>query len=60
VKSRAVNIAILVLLVFELATGLGGFLVGEPDGRWLLWSHRAGGLAIVALLIWKFGIAARS
>ena len=59
-SARAVNVAILVLLILELATGLGGFLVGEPDGRWLFWFHRAGGLALVVLLVWKTGIAARS
>ncbi len=59
-KARAVNVTILLLLVFELATGFGGFLIGEPDGRWLFWSHRAGGLALVVLLIWKSGVAARS
>jgi hypothetical protein len=59
-NARAVNVAILLLLVFELATGLGSFLIGEPDGRWLFWAHHAGGLALVVLLIWKAGIAARS
>jgi DMSO/TMAO reductase YedYZ molybdopterin-dependent catalytic subunit len=59
-NARAVNVAILLLLAFELATGLGSFLIGEPDGRWLFWLHRAGGLALVVLLIWKAGIAARS
>lgn len=57
---RATNLAILVLVVLELASGLGGFLVGEPDGRWVFWLHRAGGLALVALLLWKAGIARRS
>ena len=60
VKARAVNVAILLLLVFELASGLGSFLVGEPDGRWMFWLHRAGGLALVVLLVWKVGIARRS
>lgn len=59
-KARGVNVAILVLLVVELSTGLGSFLVEEPDGRWLFWLHRAGGLALVVLLAWKAGIAARS
>jgi Oxidoreductase molybdopterin binding domain len=59
-NARAVNVAILSLLVIELATGLGSFLVGEPDGRWLFWFHRAGGLALLVLLIWKAVIAARS
>lgn len=59
-KDRAVNVAILLLLVLELASGLGSFLVGEPDGRWMFWLHRAGGLALVVLLVWKAGIATRS
>jgi DMSO/TMAO reductase YedYZ molybdopterin-dependent catalytic subunit len=58
--ARAANIAILLLLVFELASGFGSFLIGEPDGRWLFWFHRAGGLALVVLLAWKLGIAVRS
>jgi len=60
ISARAVNVAILLLLALELATGLGSFLIGEPAGRWLLWLHRAGGLALVVLLLWKAGIAARS
>ena len=60
VNARAVNIAILLLLVLELVSGLGGFLIGEPDGRWMFWLHRAGGLALVVLLAWKAGIAAKS
>ena len=59
-SARAVNVAILLLLSFELATGLGSFLIGESDGRWLFWFHRAGGLALVVLLLWKAGIAVRS
>ncbi len=59
-SARAVNVTILLLVVLELASGLGGFLVGEPDGRWLFWLHRAGGLALVVLLFRKVGIAARS
>ena len=59
-NARAVNVAILLLLTLELGTGLGSFLVGEPDGRWLFWLHRAGGLALVVLLLWKVGIAASS
>jgi DMSO/TMAO reductase YedYZ molybdopterin-dependent catalytic subunit len=60
INARAVNVAILLLLAFELATGLGSFLVGAPGGRWLFWLHRAGGLALIVLLASKVGIAARS
>jgi Oxidoreductase molybdopterin binding domain len=59
-NARAVNVAILLLLVIELATGLGSFLVGDTGGWWLFWLHRAGGLALFVLLIWKAGIAARA
>lgn len=59
-KARTVNVAILLLLVFELASGLGSFLVGEPDGRWMFWLHRAGGLTLVVLLAWKASISRRS
>ena len=60
VNARAVNVAILILLLLELVSGLGGFLVGDSDGRWMFWLHRAGGLALVVLLAWKGGIAAKS
>ncbi|CAA9429994.1 MAG: hypothetical protein AVDCRST_MAG78-1621 [uncultured Rubrobacteraceae bacterium] len=59
-KARDVNVAILLLLVLELASGLGSFLVGEPDGRWLFWLHRAGGIALVVLLVWKAAVSTRS
>jgi hypothetical protein len=59
-NARTVNVTILLLLAFEMATGFGSFLVGEPDGRWVVWLHRAGGLALVMLLLWKVGIATRS
>jgi len=58
--ARAVNVTILLLLAFELSTGPASFLVGNPGGRWLFWLHRAGGLALVVVLAWKVGIAARS
>jgi hypothetical protein len=58
--ARTVNVAILVLLILELATGPGSFLVGEPGGRWVFWAHRAGGLALVVLLVWKAGVAVGS
>jgi hypothetical protein len=59
-NARAVNVAILLLLVFALITGLISFLIGEPNGRWIFWFHRACGLALVVLLTWKVGIAKRS
>ena len=59
-SARAVNLAILVLLLLELVSGLGGFLVGGPDGRWVFWLHGIGGLSLVVLIAWKWRIVARS
>jgi hypothetical protein len=58
-NARAGNLTILLLLV-ELGIGLGSFLIGDPDDQWLFWSHRAGGFALIVLLVWKITIAARS
>src|SRR5438128_11581722 len=58
--SRAVNLGILWLLALELATGLGSFLVGSPDGRWVFWLHAMGGLALAVLIPWKWRIAVHS
>ncbi len=59
-SARAVNLAILALLLLELASGLGSFLVGTPEGRWVFWLHGVGGLSLVVLLIWKWRIVMRS
>ena len=59
-SARATNLAILALLLLELASGLGSLLVGSPDGRWVFWLHGAGGLALVLLIGWKWRIVARS
>ncbi len=59
-SARAVNLAIFALLLIELASGLGSFLVGSPDGRWVFWLHGAGGLSLVLLIGWKWRIVARS
>jgi hypothetical protein len=57
---RFVNLALLLLLGLEFASGVGSFLVGQPSGAWVFWLHRIGGWALVALLWWKCGIVARS
>lgn len=59
-SSRAVNIALLLILLLELASGVGSLLVGTPEGRWVFWLHRAGGLALLVLFAWKSGIILRS
>jgi hypothetical protein len=59
-SSRAVNLAILALLLVELASGFAGFLTGSPNGRWTFWLHSVGGLTLVLLLAWKWRIVVRS
>ena len=59
-SARATNLAILVLLVAELASGVGSYLAGSPGGRWVLWVHSLGGLSLVVLIGWKWRIVWRS
>ena len=62
--SRAVNLAIFAIVLAEFASGvfslLGGTLWVRPDGAWLFWTHRIGGLALAVLLAWKWRIVLRS
>jgi DMSO/TMAO reductase YedYZ molybdopterin-dependent catalytic subunit len=52
------NIALLVLLVLQLATGFWGLTNGAAGSFWVLWLHGAGGYAVGVLLFWKGGIIA--
>jgi cytochrome b561 len=54
------NIALLAVLVVDLASGLAGLSHGDPELRWLLWLHAVGGYAILLLARWKGGIVARA
>ena len=36
-----------------LLTGVGSWLVGEPEGRWVVVAHGVGGLLVVLLVRWK-------
>lgn len=58
--SRAVNLAIFAIVLVEFASGVTSLLVSRPDGAWLFWIHRIGGLALVVLLGWKWRIVLRS
>ena len=60
VSARATNLAILTLLLLETASGIGGFVTGQPAGRWVFWLHSLGGFTLVVLLVWKWRIVARS
>ena len=57
---RATNFAILFLLLLQLASGVAGFLVGTPSGRWVFWLHSAGGFALLTLVVWKWRIVVGS
>ncbi len=53
-RARAVDWSLLILVLFEFVSGLGSFLVGRPEGRWVFIVHSVVGLSIVLLLWWKF------
>jgi len=59
-NARATNLALFFLLLLELVSGLGSFLAGSPEGRWVFWLHSAGGLSVVVLLVWKWRIVVSS
>lgn len=52
-RARAVDWALLGLVAFEFASGLGSFLIGRPEGWPWFWVHSAVGLALVFLIWWK-------
>jgi len=57
---RRTNVALLVLLVLALATGIVGYGVATPAaGRVVTVSHIAAGLALLLLVPWKQAIARR-
>lgn len=58
-SSRAVNLTLLVVLAVALLSGVGSFLVGSPDGRWVFWLHRAAPFALACLLGWKWRVVVR-
>ena len=50
---RVTNLALLVVVVLVLLTGLGSWLVAAPAQRWLVVGHGVTGLAVLALVRWK-------
>src|SRR5579884_1281102 len=58
--ARATNTTLFLLVLAQLASGFGTFLVGAPSGRWVDWLHAAGGFAIVLLLAPKARVIIRS
>ena len=59
-SARATNLAIFALLLLELASGVGSYLTGSPEGAWVLWVHGIGGMTLIVLLVWKWRIVMRS
>lgn len=57
--ARVTNLALLLGLLVVFATGLGAVTAGESDDRWVVIGHGVAGLSIVALVPWKFRVAAR-
>jgi DMSO/TMAO reductase YedYZ molybdopterin-dependent catalytic subunit len=58
--ARATNTTLLLLVLVQSLSGLGSFLVGTADWRWVTWLHNAGGFAVAVLLFWKGHIIVRS
>src|SRR5262245_32127529 len=54
------NTLLLGLVTVEVATGLAGWVVSFEDARPAFVLHRLGGVALLAVLIWKYAIARRS
>ncbi len=59
-SARATNLSIFALLLLELASGVGSYLTGSPQGAWVLWVHGIGGMTLLVLLVWKWRIVMRS
>src|SRR5688572_376103 len=58
--ARTTNTTLLMLVLAQCMTGLGSFLAGSADGRWVTWLHDAGGFTLAVLLFWKGHIILRS
>jgi hypothetical protein len=56
---RRTNIALEVLLVVALVTGVAGFLSGSSGSKWLLVVHGSTGIAILLLAPWKLVVVRR-
>ena len=52
---RVVDWLLLVVVLFEVLSGLGTFLLGRPEGAWFWTVHAVVGLSLTILLTWKLG-----
>ncbi len=50
---RLVDWLLLGLVLFEVVSGLGTFLIGKPEGRWFFVLHAITGLSLIVVLGWK-------
>ncbi|MDQ4075485.1 MAG: molybdopterin-dependent oxidoreductase [Chloroflexota bacterium] len=50
------NTVLLLLLLVQLATGVGALLSGSARFSWVLWLHGVGAYALVTILLWKGAI----
>jgi DMSO/TMAO reductase YedYZ molybdopterin-dependent catalytic subunit len=56
VPRRLTNLLLVSLVAIAVATGLGGWVVSFEDGRPFFVLHRIGGVALLAVLLWKYAI----
>ncbi len=59
-RYKWVNLILLILVIGELVTGALGLMSGNPDNGVFLRIHGVLGYSIIAALIWKVALAARS
>lgn len=52
--ARLVDWGILILVVFEVGSGLVSLVSGTPDWGWLFILHSVAGFTLVIMLFWKF------
>ena len=52
-RPRVVDWLLFCFVLVEVASGLGSFLIGKPEGRFWFIAHGVVGLAIMPLLYWK-------
>ncbi len=53
-------LVLLVLLVGAFVTGFLGLTNGNPDKRWVMWTHSIVGFAVATALTWKVGVVVAS
>jgi DMSO/TMAO reductase YedYZ molybdopterin-dependent catalytic subunit len=57
VPRRLTNLLLVSLVAVEVVAGLVGWVVSSEDARFFFVLHRIGGVALLAVLLWKYAIA---